>query len=79
MAKNNDWLKLLQSANISKGDKIPKGFLPLAHWLSTFEISRATWERNAPELEKAGKFTREYFKVVGIDGRAIKRPFWKVE
>jgi hypothetical protein len=72
-----DWIDLLQSANIKQGETIPSGFKSNYEWMAAYDISRATWERNAPQLEKAGKLERKYFKALSVDGRVIKRPYWR--
>lgn len=73
----NDWITLLQRANVRRGDEIPKGFYPVEHWLEEFEISESTWKRYSDKLEKQGVFVREYFRVSDRSGRVLKKPFWR--
>jgi hypothetical protein len=74
--KNQDWIELLSEANAAKGDKVPEGFYPMAHWLNEFRIGETTWRRHVPVFIESGKFTVGYYRIIK-DGRAVKVPFWK--
>lgn len=80
MKVNTEWGKLLQKANASRADTIPKGFRPMDDWLKEFQIAETTWRRTIPILEESGQMVRGYYRIIeDHSGRVVKKPFWKRE
>lgn len=76
--KKQDWITLLHEANVGpKPDKIPSGYKSMKEWLEEFEIGETQWRRKIPILEEKGQMIVGHYKALGIDGRLVKRKFWK--
>lgn len=73
----SDWIELLQTANTTRADKIPPGFLTRHEIAKATGKSLSTVDRTLPILLEEGKLERSFYRRLGNDGALRRIPHFR--